>query len=321
VIRAETEGEIIVVLANRCGSEEEATYAGTSAVLGIQGGEVKVYGILGRSENELLVVDTNKRPAAKLVSIANSAVSNASEATTAESTFSNKSDASGLTLNTACTSPSLDMTMAGIMSPVLPADPSSPNAYFTKGNVPDPGTLRDILKSSIAEPGVQSVFPDPSALVRPPSPKSRNASRTRQPDEKEQAVIHALLDSTTFERQPIEEEQVSTPALPDPATLQRQSVEKEQVLTPALPDSPTLKRPPSPKSRNASRTRQPDQLKPTLASHNLAEEEQSHHKSVRVRSPQHSAGSSLERYQTSFTNHTFGSRREYITPRPKSAVW
>jgi protein N-terminal amidase len=32
LIRAETEGEIIVVFANRTGTEEEAVYAGTSAV-------------------------------------------------------------------------------------------------------------------------------------------------------------------------------------------------------------------------------------------------------------------------------------------------
>lgn len=42
LIRAESEGEIIVVLANRTGIEDEAVYAGTSAVLGINDGEVKV---------------------------------------------------------------------------------------------------------------------------------------------------------------------------------------------------------------------------------------------------------------------------------------
>ena len=50
LIRAESDDEIIVVLANRCGTEDDAVYAGTSAVLGIQSGEVKVYGILGRGE-------------------------------------------------------------------------------------------------------------------------------------------------------------------------------------------------------------------------------------------------------------------------------
>ena len=42
-------------------------YAGTSAVVGIQDGEVKVYGVLGRGEKGLLVVDTNDRPYAKMV--------------------------------------------------------------------------------------------------------------------------------------------------------------------------------------------------------------------------------------------------------------
>jgi protein N-terminal amidase len=58
LIRAESESEIIVVFANRCGVEDEAVYAGTSAVLGIQGGEVKVYGMLGRGEQKLLIIDT-----------------------------------------------------------------------------------------------------------------------------------------------------------------------------------------------------------------------------------------------------------------------
>lgn len=66
VIRAEQEGEIIVVLANRCGVEGGAVYAGTSAVLGIRYGEVAVYGLLGRGQNELLVVDTDDPPFGKL---------------------------------------------------------------------------------------------------------------------------------------------------------------------------------------------------------------------------------------------------------------
>ena len=67
LIRAETEGEIICVFGNVAGKRGEVAYAGTSAVLGIVGGEVKVYGYLGRCEKELLVVDTNQRPIGKLV--------------------------------------------------------------------------------------------------------------------------------------------------------------------------------------------------------------------------------------------------------------
>ncbi|KAH7152346.1 hydrolase, carbon-nitrogen family protein [Dactylonectria estremocensis] len=67
IIRAEWDEEVIVVFANRTGSENEATYAGTSAVVGIKGGEVRVYGILGRGDKDLLVVDTEAPPFAKLV--------------------------------------------------------------------------------------------------------------------------------------------------------------------------------------------------------------------------------------------------------------
>ncbi|KAF4332679.1 n-terminal amidase [Fusarium beomiforme] len=67
LIRQDTREEIIVVFCNRCGNEEEVLYAGTSAVIGILDGEVRVYGLLGRGERELLVVDTNNKPYAKLV--------------------------------------------------------------------------------------------------------------------------------------------------------------------------------------------------------------------------------------------------------------
>lgn len=67
LIRKESDEEVIVVLCNRTGSEVDVTYAGTSAVLGIKRGEVLVYGIMGRSEKNLLVVDTENGPIAKLV--------------------------------------------------------------------------------------------------------------------------------------------------------------------------------------------------------------------------------------------------------------
>lgn len=67
LIRSDNQHEIIVVFCNRTGNEDDALYAGTSAVVGIHDGEVKVYGILGRGEKELLVVDTNDTPYAKLV--------------------------------------------------------------------------------------------------------------------------------------------------------------------------------------------------------------------------------------------------------------
>ncbi|OAA41916.1 N-terminal amidase [Beauveria brongniartii RCEF 3172] len=67
LIRESRRDEIIVVFANRCGIEGDATYAGTSAVLGIHHGEVTVYGLLGRGEKDLLVVDTTHNPYGKLL--------------------------------------------------------------------------------------------------------------------------------------------------------------------------------------------------------------------------------------------------------------
>ncbi|KAF3068739.1 hypothetical protein CFAM422_007701 [Trichoderma lentiforme] len=67
LIRSNNEDEIIVVFCNRTGVKDEATYTGTSAVIGIQEGEVKVYGLLGRGEKDLLVVDTTNPPYAKMV--------------------------------------------------------------------------------------------------------------------------------------------------------------------------------------------------------------------------------------------------------------
>jgi hypothetical protein len=337
IIRAETEGEIICVLANRCGTEEEATYAGTSCVLGIQAGEVKVYGILGRSEKELLVIDTNKRPQAKLVSMPASAVSNTSEESTADSTFSNTSntsDASGLTVDTACTSPTLDdvpMTMADVMTPITPADPNSPNAYFNKGKQPETDNKYETLKSSIAEPGYVPEFPDISPDISDlKRPESRNAT-PRQSDvkgkgvEREQGFSPSLPDSPTFQRDP--------PPRPQNASQTRQPDEREAlrealkssivppVFTPPLPDSPTFQRPTSPKSRNASRTRQPEKQEPALISHDLAKEEQITQRAIGVKSPLQPTAALPERYQSSFTTYTFGSRSQYIIPRPKSAVW
>lgn len=67
IIRAETEEEIIVVLCNRTGIEDDTVYAGTSTVIGIKQGEVCVYGLLGRCEKSLLVVDTDAPPLGKLL--------------------------------------------------------------------------------------------------------------------------------------------------------------------------------------------------------------------------------------------------------------
>jgi len=68
IVRREQEDEIIVVFCNRCGIEDDVVYAGTSAVVGIKNGEVAVYGLLGRGVKELLIVNTDLPPFAKLIS-------------------------------------------------------------------------------------------------------------------------------------------------------------------------------------------------------------------------------------------------------------
>ena len=179
IIRAETEGEIIVVLANRCGAEGDALYAGTSAVLGINEGEVKVYGILGRGEKELLVVDTSKAAQAKLISEPNSAAS----------AVTNGTDFTATSATTAATSPIVDdfpLNSDEFPSPVSPRNPNFHQAYFgSKQLSPERDPLRNSLKSSIGQPTFKSPSPLSPTFQRPESPKSRNASRNEEREESE----------------------------------------------------------------------------------------------------------------------------------------
>jgi hypothetical protein len=183
LIRAETVGEIIVVIANRCGSEDDAVYAGTSTVLGIESGEVKVYGILGRGDKELLVVDTDRRPKAKLVSEPPSAASTATDTTTQ----SRETDASG---STAYTSPDEDMVedmddYNNGYSSLSPKETKTPGGYSGTTSSDDESFYRESLPSaksfsSQASPRFPLAPASPnSAMSVPPSPQTRGRSRTR----------------------------------------------------------------------------------------------------------------------------------------------
>ncbi|KAM3526560.1 hypothetical protein NHJ13051_003400 [Beauveria bassiana] len=66
IISINSNQETIIVFGNRCGAEGDATYVGTSTVIGVKSGEISLYGILGRDEESLLVVDTNAIPYAKM---------------------------------------------------------------------------------------------------------------------------------------------------------------------------------------------------------------------------------------------------------------
>ena len=51
---------VYVVLANRCGAEGEACYAGTSTVLCFRDGKGYIYDLLGKAEQKCMIVDLQK---------------------------------------------------------------------------------------------------------------------------------------------------------------------------------------------------------------------------------------------------------------------
>jgi protein N-terminal amidase len=291
LIRAETEGEIICVFANRSGTEDEAVYAGTSAVLGIHSGEVKVYGILGRGEKELLVVDTSKRPQAKLVSEPSSTASdhknipidvrhgeNDARKSTIDSSAESSADAStdvrtnsavssrsDLSLNTnvtACTIPDFSdacfpKSLEDVITPLSPVDANSPSAFFApRSRRPEGETFIENLRSSIGQKiqqQHQTPLPDSPTFQQPSPPGSRNASRVRQQEHQE---------SNSPAR-------AGTPAHVRPASPKSRNASRTRMLEyqeptgPARAGTPAHVRPASPKSRNASRTRMLEYQEPT----------------------------------------------------------
>ena len=69
LIDARSPQEIIFIACNRAGEEGDAAYAGTSAVVGVKDGNVKVYGCLGRGAEELLVCDVPSAPVSKFAGL------------------------------------------------------------------------------------------------------------------------------------------------------------------------------------------------------------------------------------------------------------
>ncbi|KAL5353529.1 hypothetical protein ACLOAV_001566 [Pseudogymnoascus australis] len=227
LIRGEDDGEVIVVLANRSGTEGDATYAGTSAVLGIQSGEVKLYGVLGRGERDLLVVDTSKRPQAKLVSDpaiparvrepASARTRDLAQALSSKTRekSKNSTQSSGLS-----ESKSTQSSLASLMEPEdnQPSiDEVLEDRQPLKSTITNPSDSPPALKSS-KEDSYQTLksaanginrndsstpAPDTGVFERPSSPKSRNASRTRQPVQQEQALYtHDLAGVELLAKRP-----------------------------------------------------------------------------------------------------------------------
>ncbi|KAG9230329.1 carbon-nitrogen hydrolase [Amylocarpus encephaloides] len=256
LIRAESTGEIIVVIANRCGSEGDVVYAGTSTVLGINDGEVKVYGILGRGEKELLVVDTDKRPKAKLVSEPNSAASTATDAT-AQSANTQVSAA-----DTAYTSPDEDVAIDSNdgYSSLSPKDSKYPSGQSARSSSDDESYYRDPLHSGRSFSGQTPSprFPiSPNSVNNyPPSPQSRGRSRGRAgPAPTGSAIVRAPL--------------ITPDAAPTAPTTSQSKAPWEQHECSSATNSnnqtrlinrspPTLQQPPSPQTRGRLRERSRD---------------------------------------------------------------
>ncbi|KAF2092618.1 carbon-nitrogen hydrolase [Rhizodiscina lignyota] len=52
--------EVTMIFANRCGVEDNARYAGSSTVVRVRQGDIRVFGQLGKAEEGVLVVDTKQ---------------------------------------------------------------------------------------------------------------------------------------------------------------------------------------------------------------------------------------------------------------------
>ena len=57
ILESQSRSSTTIVCANRCGSEGEALYAGSSTIMRMQNGETTIYGVLGRNEEKCLIAD------------------------------------------------------------------------------------------------------------------------------------------------------------------------------------------------------------------------------------------------------------------------
>ncbi|RCI08789.1 hypothetical protein L249_4782 [Ophiocordyceps polyrhachis-furcata BCC 54312] len=213
LIRSENQQEIIVVFCNRTGIEDEVTYAGTSAVIGILDGEVNVYGLLGRGDKELLVVDTTEPPHAKLVyrpepaSAREAEIPNVSPRDGAEPRRSSTNSAlSPRPSNDSTSAPRSTRQADTRSSAIPPSEKASPHVthlgHSTENrsekrraaNLQVPDRLEvDTESTNIPTPSAPS--PTPMALrPRLTSPGSCSSHRS-QPSRSEAAVAHGSRES------------------------------------------------------------------------------------------------------------------------------
>ncbi|KAH7321651.1 carbon-nitrogen hydrolase [Rhexocercosporidium sp. MPI-PUGE-AT-0058] len=178
LIRAEAVGEIIVIFANRCGTEDEVVYAGTSAVIGINNGEVKVYGLLGRGEKELLIVDTDMPPEAKLVSAPDLCAT-----AVPEPIFSLGAAKEELSMFPDWSDPDSGNGSEDVddyyyeLPPVSPSDARCPPVFFSPKPKPISAKFYDLPSPDYSRPNSRTPSPNSSTFHRPSSQRSRNVSQ------------------------------------------------------------------------------------------------------------------------------------------------
>lgn len=270
--------------------------------MGIHAGEVKVYGILGRGEKELLIVDTNKRPQAKLVSEPNSTASDAKEDPKGTRDSKELKEAAATKVET----PSQDVEVGKNGGDCRDATILNTNVDI----IPDERT-----NSTVSDRSDLSIDTEATGCTIP-DPEDANFPRTMEDVITPLSPVDAGSPHAFF---------APKGRRPEGETLRealKSSIGQKEFHAPQ-PDSPTFARPASPKSRNASRTRQPEQQEPALIAHDLAKEEQITHRALGVQSPvqPHSAAAAPDRYISSFPASPFGPRSSHLTPRPKSTVW
>jgi hypothetical protein len=241
VIRAEDRGEIIVVLANRCGVEDEAVYTGTSCVLGIENGEVKLYGVLGRGEKRLLVVDTSETPESKLVQ----ADAIPSIADTRDLTYKEPMS-------------SIDARISETI-PVSPVEPSRQHVFFS-------AQLALLSTDSVEPNSASSLFVHTPWDKTPTSFRAEDLTRLINSSSPKPSSLQIPSPSTSLQvPSPASSLQMPSPAsslqVPSPSPILQSSSTRAAPLPP---------RPEAPKVRNSSRTRPMEHNPPTLSTKDLA---------------------------------------------------
>ncbi|KAI1138641.1 carbon-nitrogen hydrolase [Hypoxylon sp. FL0543] len=243
LIRAETEEEIIVIFANRTGVEDNAVYAGTSAVIGIQGGEVTVYGVLSRGAKELLVVDTKAPPYAKLVYRPEDEEQTVDSLGSEPQAPSDKEASQRGSSNTPNASPNVPQ------KPNIPPDPYS-EGLEDFGEFGRRSTPQSVYAQSPVSSGRSWQHSPPSFAASPRTPElgvhdvygeRRATPNTRQ---RQSSFDH---DRSTKGAGPRSAEFDPNAGFPGPISRSSDS--------PMSDEASSIKRPPSTKLRNASRDR------------------------------------------------------------------